>query len=147
MIWELKHSVIANADQASVWSWHSNVENWVRFEGNAIESITLDGPFQAGTHMTTKMPGQDPRYSTLIKVEPPTHTVIEMQLSDAVLRFDWTFEALSDHQTRLTQRVILDGPKADAYVPFMEQHFAPNIAPGMERIAEEIAKRFSGGQF
>ena len=137
MIWELKHSVIANADQASVWSWHSNVENWVRFEGNAIESITLDGPFQAGTHMT----------STLIKVEPPTHTVIEMQLSDAVLRFDWTFEALSDHQTRLTQRVILDGPKADAYVPFMEQHFAPNIVPGMERIAEEIAKRFTGGQF
>ena len=146
-MWELKHSVNANADQASVWRWHSNVENWVRFEGNAVESITLDGPFQAGTHMTTKMPGQEPHYSTLTRVEPPTHTVIEMQLSDAVLRFDWTFETLSDHQTRLTQRVILDGPNADAYVPFMEQHFAPNLAPGMKRIAEEIAKRFTAGQF
>lgn len=141
MTWELKHSVIANANRQAVWAWHSNVDNWARFEGDAVESITLDGPFQAGTRITTKMPGQEPRYSTLTEVEPPDHSVIQMELPDAVLRFAWTFEKLSDRQTRLTQHITLEGRSAEAYVPMMEEFFAPNIEKGMERIAEEIARQ------
>jgi len=140
MIWEAKHSVIADVDRTTVWAWHSNVDNWVRLEGNAVESITVDGPFQAGTHITTKMPGQEPYSSTLIVVEPPRHTVIEMKLSEAVLRFEWTFEELAEKQTRLTQHVMLEGPNAEAYVPLMEQHIAPNMGKGMERIAGEMVK-------
>jgi hypothetical protein len=140
MIWELKHSVIADVDRSKAWAWHSNVENWARFEGNAVESITVDGPFEAGTRITTKMPGQEPQSATLIVVEPPGHTLIEMELNDAVLRFDWTFDELPDKRTRVTQHVMLDGPDATVYMPLMEQHFAPNIAKRMERIAEEMAK-------
>ena len=146
MTWELKQSVIANANRQSVWAWHSNVDNWVRFEGDAVESITLDGPFQAGTRITTKMPGQEPRFSTLTEVEPPGHSVIQMELPDAVLRFAWTFEELSDSQTRLTQHITLEGPGAEAYVPMMEEFFAPNIGKGMERIAEEIARQANDRQ-
>jgi hypothetical protein len=141
MTWELKHSVIANANRQTVWAWHSNVDNWVRFEGDAVESITLDGPFQAGTHITTKMPGQEPRVSTLSDVEPPCRSLIQMALPEAVLRFAWTFEELSDRQTRMTQHITLEGPKAEAYVPMMEEYFAPNIGKGMERIAEEIERQ------
>jgi len=140
MIWEAKHSVIADVERTTVWAWHSNVDNWVRFEGNAVESITVDGPFQAGTQITTKMPGQEPYSSKLIVVEPPRHTVIEMKLSEAVLRFEWTFEELAEKQTRLTQHVMLEGPNAEAYVPLMEQHIAPNMGKGMERIAAEMVK-------
>ena len=78
MIWEAKHSVIAEVHRSTAWAWHSNVENWVRFEGNAVESITVDGPFQAGTHITTKMPGQEPYSSTLVLVEPPCHTLLSL---------------------------------------------------------------------
>src|SRR5215475_5870091 len=141
MIWETKHSVIADVDRSSAWAWHSNVDNWVRFEGDAVESITLDGPFQAGARITTKMPGQEPRHSTLTVVEPPARSVIQMELPDAVLRFEWTFEELSGRRTRLTQHISLEGPSAEAYVPMMEEFFAPNIGKGMERIAEEIARQ------
>ena len=140
MIWEAKHSVIADVDRTTVWAWHSNVDNWVRFEGNTVESITVDGPFQAGTHITTKIPGQEPYSSTFIVFEPPRHTVIEMKLSEAALRFEWTFEELAEKQTRLTQHVMLEGPNAEAYVPLMEQHIAPNMGKGMERIAAEMVK-------
>src|SRR5262252_3000036 len=98
MSWELKHSVIANTDRPTAWAWYSNVENWARSEGNAVDSITLDGPFQAGTHITTKMPGQEPHQSTLKVVEPPGYAVIEMELDHAVLRFAWTFEELPDNR-------------------------------------------------
>jgi Polyketide cyclase / dehydrase and lipid transport len=141
MTWELKHSVVANANRQAVWAWHSNVDNWARFEGDAVESITLDGLFQAGTRITTKMPGQEPRYSTLTVVEPPGRSVIQMELPDAVLRFEWTFDELSDRQTRLTQHITLEGPRAEEYVPMMEEFFAPNIGKGMARIAEEIARQ------
>jgi uncharacterized protein YndB with AHSA1/START domain len=145
MIWEAKHSAIAEVHRSTAWAWHSNVENWVQFEGNAVESITVDGPFQAGTHITTKMPGQEPYSSTLVLVEPPCHTLIEMKLSDAVLRFDWTFEELAENRTRFTQHVMLEGPNAKAYVPLMEQHIAPNMGEGMERIAAEMVKYASRG--
>ena len=141
MDWELKHSVIADVGCQAAWAWYSNVDNWIRLEGAGVESITLDGPFQAGTHITTKMPGQEPTCSTLIEVEPPKRVVTEIILNDAVLHFTWTFDALSDKQTRLTQCMVLDGPNSHTYVPIMEQYFAPNIAKGMQRMAEEMAKR------
>jgi hypothetical protein len=141
MTWELKHSVIADVDCQTAWAWYSNIDNWSRMEGPGVESITLDGPFQAGTHITTKMPGQEPTHSTLIEVEPPKRVVTEIVLNDAVLHFIWTFDVLSDKQTRLTQCMVLDGPNSHTYVPLMEQYFAPNIAPGMQRMAEDMAKR------
>jgi hypothetical protein len=61
------------------------------------------------------------------------------------LRFDWTFEELAENRTRLTQQVMLEGPNAEAYVPLMEQHIAPNMGTGMERIAAEMVKYASRG--
>ncbi len=62
MSWELKHSVIANANRQTVWEFVSNIDNLARVEGDAVESMTLDGPFQAGTRGTTKMRGQEPTH-------------------------------------------------------------------------------------
>ena len=67
-----------------------------------------------------------------------------MELSGAVVRFAWTYEALSDGWTRLTQHVLLEGPGAEAYIPFMEEHFVGNIPRGMERLVEEVARYAAG---
>ena len=45
-----------------------------------------------------------------------------------------------DDRVRLSQHIVLKGPGAEAYVSVMEEHFAPNVGKGMERIAEEIAR-------
>lgn len=145
MFWELKHSVIAAANRQTVWEFVSNIDNFARIEGDAVESMTLDGPFQTGTKGTTKMRGQEPMYWRLAEVEPPERATHEMELSAAVVRFVWTYEELSDSRTRLTQHIVLDGPGAEAYVPFMEEHFVGNVPKGMEKLAEEIA-RYAAGQ-
>jgi uncharacterized protein YndB with AHSA1/START domain len=139
MAWELKHSVITAADRQTVWAFYSNVNNWRRIEGDSTE-FELDGPFQTGTRVTSRMRGQEPRHSTLVDVEPPARVVIQMDLNDAVLRFTWTFEGLPDRRTRLTQHIVLDGPGADAYVPIIDESFSANIEQGMERLAEEMAR-------
>ena len=140
MPWELKHSVIANADRRTVWEFVSDIDNLARVEGDAVESMTLDGPFQAGARGTTKMRGQEPTHWRLVEVQPPERAVSEVELVDAVVRFTWTYEELTDGRTRLSQHIVLEGPGAEAYVPAMEQYFAPNVGQGMERLAEAVAR-------
>jgi hypothetical protein len=144
MPWELKHSVIADARRQTVWEFVSDIGNLVRVEGDAVESMTLDGPFQAGTKGATKMRGQEPTHWRLAEVKPPERAVYEMELAGAVVHFTWTYEELPDGRTRLSQHITLGGPGAESYVPIMEQHFAPNVGKGMEKLAEEIAKYAAG---
>jgi uncharacterized protein YndB with AHSA1/START domain len=140
MPWELKHSVIANAPRQTVWEFVSQIDNLARVEGDAVESMTLDGPFQAGTRGTTKMRGQEPTHWRLAEVEPPERATYQMELREAVVRFAWTYEELTDGRTRMSQHIVLEGPGAEAYVPAMEQYFAPNVGQGMERLAEAVAR-------
>jgi hypothetical protein len=144
MFWDFRHSVIANANRQTVWGFISNIDNMARIEGDAVESMTLDGPFQTGTRGTTKMRGQAATHWRLEGVEPPERATYEMELSGAVLRFAWSYDELDDGRTRLTQHVSLEGPSAEAYVPFMEEHFVGNIPKGMERLATEIAREAAG---
>jgi uncharacterized protein YndB with AHSA1/START domain len=146
MFWELKQSVIANASRQTVWEFISDIGNLARVEGDAVESMTLDGPFRAGARGMTKMRGQEPTHWRLVEVEPPERAVYEMELPGALIHFNWTYEKLTDDRTRLTQHIVLDGPGAEAYVPGMEQSLAPNVGKGMERIAMEIARHDAGQQ-
>jgi hypothetical protein len=144
MSWDLKHSVIAHADRRAVWEFVTDVDNLARVEGDALESITIDGPYQSGTRGTTKMRGQEPTHWRLVDVIPPERATTEVELNEATVRFMWLYEELPDRRTRMTQHIELSGPGAEAYVPVMEQHFAPNLAKGMERLAGEIATFAAG---
>jgi hypothetical protein len=144
MFWDLRHSVIADANRQTVWEFVSDIDNLARIEGDAVESMTLDGPFQTGTRGATKMWGQEPTNWRLTEVEPPERATYEMELPGAVVRFVWTYEELSDGRTRLTQHLVLEGPGAETYVPFMEEHFVGNIPKGMEKLAEEVARYAAG---
>jgi hypothetical protein len=146
MFWELKHSVIAAANRQTVWEFVSDIDNLARIEGDAVESMTLDGPYQAGSKGTTKMRGQEPIHWRLAEVEPPGRTVTEIELTEAVVRFIWTYEELPDGRTHLSQHIVLEGPGAEAYVPFMEEHIAGNVSKGMERLAVEVASYAAGQQ-
>src|SRR4051812_44665828 len=144
MSWEWKQSVIANASRQTVWEFISNIDNLARVEGDAVESMTLDGPFQTGTRGGTKMRGQEPTHWRLVEVTPPERAVSEVELAGAVVRFTWTYEELADGRTRLTQHILLEGPGAEAYVPLVEEHLAPNVGKGAERLAEEIGRYAAG---
>jgi hypothetical protein len=139
MAWELKHSVIATADRRAVWQFVSNVDNLARIEGDAVESITLDGTFRTGANGITKLRGQEPIRWRLVEVTAPERTVTEIELREAVVRITWTYESLAENRTRSTQHMVLEAPGAEAYVPVMEANFRPNIGPGMARLAAEIA--------
>lgn len=58
--WKMSHSVIAEVPRARAWALQSDVRQWERVEGGAVDSIRLDGPSEAGSRCVTYSPGQPP---------------------------------------------------------------------------------------
>jgi polyketide cyclase/dehydrase/lipid transport protein len=133
--WRLAHSVETDASLSFVWSYLTDVTNW----SDPPAEFALDGPFAAGSQGTTRMPGQEPVTWHIGDVRVGQSYTIEMELPGATLSVRWSFDALSDRRTRLTQRIVLAGSNAAAYVSEMEQSFGANLQAGMEKIAATIA--------
>jgi 16S rRNA (guanine966-N2)-methyltransferase len=132
--WEMEHSVEAAVPRDFAWSYMSNVSNW----SDPPAEFSLDGPFADGSRGTTSMPGQPPREWRLRDVRPlETYTVVG-DLGGATFSAIWSFEAIGDARTRLTQKLVLAGEKAAEYVEPVAAAFGPNLAPGMDRIARSI---------
>lgn len=133
--WEIAHSVETNASPAFAWNFWTDVANWVdppaRFE--------LDGPFATGVRGTTWLPGQEPLHWFIRDVTPPSSATIEMSLDGASVSFHWRFEGLADGGTRLTQRIALQGEKAELYLAQVKAAFTANLPGGMNKMATAMA--------
>src|SRR5438132_11414255 len=132
---QLEHSVEAAASLEFAWKYRTNIANW----NDPPARFVLDGPFIAGSRGTTVLPGQEPLHWSIREVRPFTTFVLEMQLDKALLTFEWRFDALSEQRTRMTQKIVLSGDNAAAYVEQVEAGFRPSLAGGMRRIATEMA--------
>jgi hypothetical protein len=62
-----------------------------------------------------------------------------MQLGQALLSFEWRFDELPGHRTKLTQEIVLSGDNAPTYAAQIEAGFGSNLPAGMKRIAMEMA--------
>lgn len=132
----LEHSVDAAVPLAFAWAKRTDVSSW----SDPPATFALEGPFEPGSWGTTSMPGSEPVRWHIRAVTPCRSFVIEVPLDGANLVIEWTFEALTERCTRLTQRLSLSGPRAQAYRATIEASFGPNLVPGMERIARELER-------
>ena len=134
-VWQLEHSVETDASPGFAWSYLTEVTNW----SDPPAEFALDGPFATGSHGMTRMPGREPVTWHIGDVQAGRSYTIETELPGATLSFRWSFDAVSDRRTRLTQRLVLAGSNAAAYVSEMERSFGANLQAGMEKIAATIA--------
>ena len=132
---QLEHSVEADVSPAFAWSFRIDIANW----NDPPAKFALDGPFAAGSRGTTLLPGQAPIHWNIRDVQPGKSFIVEMQLDRASLSFEWRFDALSEHRTRLTQVIVLSGDNAPAYAVQVEAGFGSNLSDGMKRIAAEMS--------
>jgi len=109
--WEITHSVEMNASPAFAWHYWTNIANW----DDPPAEFELDGQFATGSSGATRLPGQEPLHWFIREVTSPNAATIEMSLDGAALSFEWRFVGLADGRTRLTQRIVLKGEKADIY--------------------------------
>src|SRR5262245_566500 len=107
---QLEHSVEAEVSLSFAWNWRPDIKTW----DDPPAQLPLDGRFAPGTWGSTAFPGQEPVRWQIRDVTPSASFVIEMPLDGAALSFEWLFDAVADHRTRITQRIVLSGAKADA---------------------------------
>ena len=131
----LKCSVEADVTTAFAWQFRTDVSNW----NDPPARFALDGPFEAGSCGTTQLPGQAPLHWRITDVRPSRSFVVAMQLDQAMLVFEWQFDQLPGHKTKLTQEIVLSGDNAAAYATQVEAGFGSNLEAGMKRIAADMA--------
>jgi hypothetical protein len=131
----LEYSVEADVSPAFAWRFRTDVANW----SDPPARFALDGPFEEGSCGRTLLPGQEPLHWRIRDVLPGKSFVLELQLDRAMLTFEWRFDDLPGHRTKLTQHIVLSGDKAGAYAEQVEVGFGSNLADGMRRIAAEMA--------
>jgi len=134
VVCQLQHSVEVEVSCSFAWTWRTNIENW----DDPPAAFQLHGPFAKGTRGTTRLPGQEPLRWQIREVRPDTFFVIDMPLDRAVLTFEWVFEPIEQHRTRITQRVTLSGDNAAAYADQVRTGFGATLAEGMRRVAEAL---------
>jgi len=66
--------------------------------------------------------------------------IIDIPLDGAVVSSEWWFDSVSSHRSRITQRIVLWGSNAEAYVNQVHAGFGSNLADGMTRIADTMEK-------
>ncbi len=140
--WQFEHSVECNANKDFVWSFWTDVSNWERIEGKAVEWIRLDGPFATGSNGATKMPGQEPHHWKIAQLIPGSLGVIEMTLEGATFHNRMRVEALGAERTLITQTMSLTGPKAGDFAPGM-QMFETTAPQGLAKMARAMEMAFN----
>ena len=139
--WEFQHSAECKASKSFAWSFWTDVSNWERLEGTAVEWIKIHGPFAAGTSGETKMPEQPPQPWTITQLEPEQSAIIEMPVAGAIFVNEMRMESLSPQHTRITQRLSLGGEKAQELAGAMGM-FETSAPQGLAKLARTIEESY-----
>ena len=130
--WRFRYSVDCRAPRDFAWNYWTNIANW----NDPPASFRIEGPFAAGSKITTTLPGQT-LHSTIRQVLEGREATIDLQLPGAIFTFHWTLESLSGGQTRITQELELSGANADSLVAQVGV-FEQTTPDGMKKLVKAI---------
>ena len=132
----LEHSVEAEVSPLFAWNWRTDIKTW----DDPPAQFQLDGLFASGSWGSTLFPGREPVRWQIRDVRPGAAFIIEVPLDGAAMSFEWLFDAVSNHRTRITQRILLWGDNAKAYVNQVQAGFGSTLADGMKKIADALER-------
>lgn len=142
MGYEFAHIIECPVGRDFAWRFWSDVGNWAAVDP-AVESVTLNGPFAAGTRGTTKPLGSPPVGWELIEVQAGKSAAIGLSVPGAVVRFFWAFEDAASGGTLITQRVTLEGERAGDYLTGMAE-LERGIPEGMGSLVRGMVRSAKG---
>jgi uncharacterized protein YndB with AHSA1/START domain len=115
-MWATEHSVETSAAPEKIWRLWADVAGWPKWNGD-IERIELIGPFAAGGRIVMTPVGQEPIELRIAEAVEPRRFVDEAELDEIVVRTLHRVERLDPERARVTYRMEITGPAADALGP------------------------------
>lgn len=109
--WEFVHSVDCNAPRSFCWDYWTDIKNW----DDPPAKFHMNEPFRDGAVITTELPGQVIT-SVIRDIHSGCSAKLEIDLPNAVFGFHWAFFDRKGDGTRITQRLVLSGAGAGAFL-------------------------------
>jgi len=131
--WEGSYDLEIATSPEAVWGLFRDVAGWKGWNAG-IETITLHGPFAAGTEFTMQPPGQDAFTSRLLEVVENDRFVDETVVGDLRVVVTHRIEKLGAGRVRVVYAVDARGPGAAEIGPMVSADF-PDVLRGLARAA------------
>jgi uncharacterized protein YndB with AHSA1/START domain len=138
-MWQYEHSVKTTAATDAVWRVWSDVTAWPRWN-DSIETITIHGPFQAGTTFTMTPSEDEPIRMRLTEIVTGKLFTDEMDGGDITVRTVHRLEPAAAGRTRITYRTEITGPAVGQVGP----QIGPAITADFPQVLAALAKLAEG---
>jgi uncharacterized protein YndB with AHSA1/START domain len=110
--WVHEDAIETDAPAEAIWRLWSDVEGWGSWIGD-IESVSIDGPFMAGSTISMKPTGQDLVQLRLSEVVENEQFVDVAEIDGVVIRTLHRIEPIGEAgRLRIVYRMEISGPEA-----------------------------------
>ncbi|MBW8801759.1 MAG: SRPBCC family protein [Streptomyces sp.] len=140
-MWEYEHAVETSADPATLWRYWSDVTTWTQWN-SGVRTVTIDGPFAAGTTFTMTAPDGDPIRMTLSEVVPGEQFTDVMDGGDIVVTTVHRIEPTGEGRSRVVYRTEITGSAADVVGP----ELGPAITADFPEVLDALVSVASGAE-
>jgi uncharacterized protein YndB with AHSA1/START domain len=135
-MWQYEHAAETTASPEAIWELWSDVAGWGGWNPG-IESIAIDGPFEAGSSITMSPPGEDAVRLRITEAVPAERFVDEADFGGVVVTTEHRIEDAGGERARVVYRMLISGPGSDEVGP----RIGPQITADFpETIAALIAR-------
>jgi uncharacterized protein YndB with AHSA1/START domain len=138
-MWEYEYRLETSAAPEALWRHWADMASWPQWN-DGIETITVDGPFEAGTVFTMTPPGEEPIRMRLTEIKPGESFTDEMDAGDFVVRTEHRLEPAAAGQTRIIYRTEITGAAAGQAGP----ELGPQITADFPEVVAALARRAGG---
>ena len=138
-MWQYEYSVETTAAPEALWRHWSDMASWPQWN-DGIETIDVEGPFEAGTAFTMTPPGEEPIRMRLIEIKPGESFTDEMDAGDFAVRTEHRLEPAAGGLTRIVYRTEITGEAAGHIGP----QLGPQITADFPEVLAALAKRAEG---
>jgi hypothetical protein len=138
-MWEYEYRLETSAAPDALWRHWADMASWPQWN-DGIETIAVDGPFEAGAVFTMTPPGDEPIRMRLVEIEPGESFTDEMDAGDFVVRTEHRLEPGAAGQTRIVYRTEITGAAAGQVGP----ELGPKLTADFPEVVAALARRAAG---
>jgi len=139
LVWGVEHSLETSAKAQAVWQLWADVDRWPEWNAG-VEQIELRGPFAVGSTILMRPPGEEPVELRITEAVEPELFIDEADGGDFVVRTTHRVEAVANERSRISYRMEITGPAAEAVGP----EIGPEISGDFPQVLAALAARAEG---
>lgn len=129
-----EHSLESDATPEAIYALYRDVITWPIWDAG-VAAAEIAGPFAAGTTGVITPAGGEPLPFSITDARPGEGFADETQIPGAVIRFEHVLTPLAAGKTRITHRVAITGPAAEA----IGQQLGPVLTAGIPATIAALA--------